>query len=730
MDFCSRWNLPLWLCQLDIFKLSIEEWLSFLLGTLIIVFFAIDHYKIPTYAKTTIGEFIELAPESLTSAKRYRKGLWIYVSLMLGLYLAFCFFWSKGLNTFLNISGINDPSGDKFSGNQLWPIAAATAVTFIGASGDKNILGRIETALRSIAHQSAYIPDAVVSLSSALNGSFAITVEMAQQVGESSPAVLTQVAECQDGWIQTWIRAKYLFSRLEQLRHEPEFQQLLNHPENVRSFDFLDEERKTLTERVAQRLKAKQGDPDEPLRKKIENFRSAVSVFLASLLWQGCGSEISIQRKLTRLKLLVESTDHFSWNFTVRVLASLAAAAALAYVVWGLFDWEWKEYLTEYSWHLTNAVLVFFMTALFTIKRRERRLSNGTKERAFDAALGSAICCGLPIGIVAAVITFALHGQGLTMFWIMLLTGLCLAVLSSLLFEFVMRLAAQSPPTRGALRRLSGAMPAARADFYSWLSRSVLIAASAAFVMIFVMFWLEQAVISKRLPKEALESAETYLTKLVESYSSKPEDDRNRVDDRFRNVSFDTLLGKVRNAKSSIDKGDVTAAIGDIEGACKAINQKFGEDALLKSCGPNAEVTKPLGDGAWLDLFRDAMLRVDAAVIRLDRFKSYATPVQAMEADWPRALAVSVLWAFLAAVFAASILLYRRSVLWGAINIETLKDCTPSLATTPEWLRTPIDELEDLTPLEAMRYQDLRASLSDQLRANKRRPATDLPVAA
>ena len=156
MDFCSRWNWLLWLCQLDIFKLSSEEWLSFLLGTLIIVFFAIDHYKIPTYAKTTIGEFIELAPESLTSAKRYRKGLWIYVALMLGLYLAFCFFWSKGLNTFLNISGINDPSGDKFSGNQLWPIAAATAVTFIGASGDKNILGRIETALRSIAHQSAY----------------------------------------------------------------------------------------------------------------------------------------------------------------------------------------------------------------------------------------------------------------------------------------------------------------------------------------------------------------------------------------------------------------------------------------------------------------------------------------------------------------------------------------------------------------------------------------------
>jgi hypothetical protein len=725
MDLCSRW---LWLCQLGIWDLSNEERLSFVLGTLIIIFFALDHYKIPTYAKTTIGDFIELAPESLTSSKRYRKGLLIYISLMLGLYLAFCFFWSKGLSTFLNMSGIKDSSADKFNVNQLWPIAAATAVTLIGAAGDKNILGRIETAMRSIAHQSAYIPDAVVSLSSALNSSFPITVEMAQQVGETSPAVLAQVADCQDGWIQTWIRAKYLFSRLEQLRHEPEFQQLLSRPENVRSLDFLDEERKTLADRVAQRLKAKQGDPDEPLRKKIESFRSAVSVFLASLLWQGCGSEASIQRKLVELKLLIEPTDHFSWNFTVRVLALLAAAAALAYIVWSLFDWE--GYLTDQSWQLTNATLVFSMTALFTIRRRERRLGNGMKESAFDAALGSAFFCGLPIGTVAAVVTFALHEKSLTMFWVILSTALCLAVLSNLLFEFVMRSAAQSPPTRGALRRLSVAMPSTGADLYFWLGRSVLTASSAAFTVAFVLFWVEQAAISKRLPKEALAEAETYLEDVVDGYSSKPKDERNRVEDQFREVKFDALLGKVSNARSGIDKSRMMAGIDEIKSACKTINEKLGKAALLDTCGPNGEVTKPLGDGVWLEHFRDAMLRVDVAVTKLDRFKSYETPTNAMKADWRRALAVSGLWAFLAAVFAAAVLLYRRSVLWGAINVEALKDCTPNLATAPEWLRTPIDELDNLTPLEAMRYQDLRAALSDYLRAGKQRPAMDLAAAA
>jgi hypothetical protein len=225
-----------------------------------------------------------------------------------------------------------------------------------------------------------------------------------------------------------------------------------------------------------------------------------------------------------------------------------------------------------------------------------------------------------------------------------------------------------------------------------------------------------------------LDAAEASLTKLVNN-SSNSGADRIRVDDRFLNVSFDALLGKVRNAKNNISRSNVAAAIEDIESACKVINQKFGEEVLVKSCGPNGEVTKLLGDGAWLELFRDAMLRVNVAVTKLDRFKNYSTPVNAMESDWPRALAVSVLWAFLAAVFAAAVLLYRRSVLWDQINDETLKDCTPNLATAPEWLRTPIDKLEGLTPLEAMRYQDLRASLSDYIR-DKPRGAPDLPAAA
>jgi hypothetical protein len=744
---CPQWLS--WACQY-LPDLKSEEWLSFILGTLIVGFFAKDHYKIPTYAKTTIGEFIELAPESLTSAKRYNKGLYMYIALMFGLYLFFCFFWSKGLSAFLEIYGIK-------LGNQLWPIAAATAVTLIGVMGDKNLFGRIETALRSIAHESAYIPDAVISLSSALNGNFTITTQMAQQLGEANPAVLAQIAESQNGSIQTWLRAKFLFSRLELLRDDLEFQQLLNRPEDVRAFNFLNEERQNLADRVAQRLGENHVDLDDPLRKKVENFRSAVSVFLASLLWQGCGTELRIERKLTRLELLIRPADrNFLWNFMVRVLASLAVAATVTHVVLFFVNWQWQVTLGEDFWYLTIAVLIFFMTALFATKRREARFIAGNTDKALDPTL-TALYCGLPIGFVAAIMTFAWHQafawhqDGLERFLMMLATGLCLAMLIAFLFEIVMRWAAQTPPTPGALRRLSGSMLSAPQDFRRMLGRAVLLCAAASFVMVFVLSWIGEAVIARGAPKASLDSARSYLTPLAtgysvnfeedpKSYGAKLEDDRKQLEENFRVVSFKALLRKVNDAPAKIDRIDVDKATvarttADILRECDDINlslsSKLSDKILLSSCELNSEFTKELGEGKRLENFRNAMNRVAAAVKSLQQIPNYATPLTALGTVLPRALAGAGLWAILAAVFAASILLYRRSVLWDTINSKTLNEYTCDLATAPVlWLRTPIDELDNLTPLELIRYQDRRAALSDYLRASKQQSPLQSGIAS
>jgi hypothetical protein len=734
MELCPQWLSSL--CQSDALKLTNEEWLSFILGTLIVVFFAIDHYKIPTYAKTTIGDFIELAPESLTSAKRYRKGLYIYILLMCCLYLFFCFFWSKGLSAFLEKSEI------KFGSDQLWPIAAATAVTLLGAMGDKNLFGRIETAARSVAHESAYIPYAVTSLSRALNGSFAISIQMAQQVGETSPALLAQITESQDGSIQTWIRSKYLYSRLELLRNDAEFQQLLNRPEHVRAFNFLNEERQNLADRVAQRLGEKHADLDEPLRKKVENFRSAVSVFLASLLWQGCGTDFSIQRKLTRLELLIAPADrNFLWNFIVRVMASLGAAAVLTFLALYLINGQSKEYLADDDfWHLTIAVLIFLMTALFATKRREARFIAGNTDNAFDAALASAFFCGLPIGFVAAITTFVLHQGGLTRFWVMLATGLFLAMLTAFLFEIVMRWAAQTPPTRGVLRRLSGSMLSSGQDLHWMLGRAVLLYAAASFVVVFVLFWVGEAVIAKRAPMEFLGAAERYLTRLTSTkgYSPKSEEDlspisendQNRFEKSLQGVSFSALLWKVKEAQAKVDNNKVDDIVIECDNINRLLKLQLDDNVLLNSCRLNGVFTRVLDKEELSANFRNAMLQLAEAFVSLEQFQHHAIPMSALEADWRRALAVAILWAFLSAVFAASILLFRRSVLWDTINTKTLNEYSSDFAAAPvSWLRTPIDELNNLTPLELIRYQDLRAALSDYLRASKPQPPAQLSAA-
>ena len=736
MRFCPQ-ELS-WLCE-QMPSLNGEGWFAFILGSLIVVFFAVDHYKIPTYAKTTIGDFIELAPESLTSAKRYRKGLYIYVALMFGLYLAFCFFWSKGLSAFLAASGFKGTDANRFDSGQLWPLAAATVVTLVGALGDKNVFGRIEASLRSIAHESAYIPGAVLHLSNALNESFPINAETAREVGDTDPALLAQIAESQDGFIQTWIRAKYLFSRLELLRDDPEFQQLLSRPENVRAFDFLDEERQNLADRIAQQGAGKNADLDKPFRKKVESFRSAVSVFLASLLWQGCGNEVCIQRTLTRVKLLIKPGEqYFSWYFVGRLLASLTLATIVACIAWFFFDLQWKVSLTDDSWQLLLAYLIFAMVALFATKRREDRLAAGMTDDTFDAALASALWCGLPIGFAAAVTTFAWRQVGLTEFWIMILTALFLAVLVAALFEITMRWAAQSPPTLAASRRLFGQTLVRTPDLRWALGKAVLLNAGLAFIVVFILFWGGEATITMLAPKEDLKAGKANVTKVISSISNIPpsaEGTQNPVAEGFRAVN--TLLPKMEHALVRIteSKVDDASAMENIERECNALNQELSSKLnrgtiLLPSCKLHEAVTRELGEDGWLDDFREAMIAVAKAAASLKRRHEF-TPIGTIRAGWQRALASATLWALLTAVFTASVLLYRRSVLWGTIDPKLVDELAPDLPMPPElWLRTPMDELNNLTPLEAIRYPHLRASLSDHLRARKPPLHPELKTAA
>jgi hypothetical protein len=189
------------------------------------------------------------------------------------------------------------------------------------------------------------------------------------------------------------------------------------------------------------------------------------------------------------------------------------------------------------------------------------------------------------------------------------------------------------------------------------------------------------------------------------------------------------LLWAVKDAQKKIasDKvPQVEAAMEGITSACDNVNRviksKFFDNKnklFGERCTLNGDFTKELGESEWADSVRNAAVQVQLLVSNLERLSHYIKPMGAIAFDWPRALFVCVLWACIAAVFAASILLYRRAVLWDGVDRKSLGEYAIDLPEPEEWLRTPVFELNNMTPLEALRYHDLRATLFDQLKLHK-----------
>ena len=75
-----------------------------------------------------------------------------------------------------------------------------------------------------------------------------------------------------------------------------------------------------------------------------------------------------------------------------------------------------------------------------------------------------------------------------------------------------------------------------------------------------------------------------------------------------------------------------------------------------------------------------------------------------------------LIWASMAAVFAISVLFYRRHMLWDSLGSKKLPDFVPQNQEQREaWLRRPIFEIGRLSPLEALRYPSFRARLADYM---------------
>jgi hypothetical protein len=692
-----------------------QEIASFLFGVLVVVVFSIDHYKVPTYAKTTIGEFIELAPESLTSHSRYMKGLGIYIALMLGFYAVLLTIGPTALSPILSfLSGKSDGGMD----STVWPLAATSIITLIGSGNDK-YLGRLEGWLRSIAHEAAYIPSAVTNLSSALDGSFPLTEDELRAAGELTPETRTLIQESQEGSRQNWIRAKFLYSRLEQLRdRDDQFRQLMKQPENERAFNFVTDQRDALTTEV------NRDDRDETVIRKIDAFKNALAVFLASILWRGSDTESAVRAKLSGLKLNVNTPGPQSLaTFMFHLCVFLGGTALVFKFALQIRKMQFHDASVNLQWHLTLAFLVSLLTAFFVTRWREKQLAAGEWKYKSDAVLRCAVLCTIAIGVVASLITFAWHQGGTGVFYAMLMVGFGMAFPSALLFQLLMRWAASSPPTDEAVaaRVAYDAKPSAL--FKMAVYAGALYAIIAFIAVLGPFYWLSEYVIVAVTPQQIVETANDSIRNIRAAYGTANSDDKWFTDFASQ-AAIRSLENKLKDAKLDLSLNNFRAGtMPSILAACDALgNLGSGKHLFKPGCelGDDLRDIEPKG-GVHPNIYA-LQGQISALKPQFEAFQNYDLMTD-MKSDWRNALVASLIWAVMAAVFAISVLLYRRQVLWEGLTLKKLPDFVPEKQQEREaWLRQPLFDIGKLSPLEALRYPAFRARLADHMNVQAAQP--------
>ncbi|MFB9265849.1 hypothetical protein ACFFWD_22285 [Bradyrhizobium erythrophlei] len=709
-----------WTQYLPIQQITGAQIASFLFGVLVVVVFSIDHYKVPTYAKTTIGEFIELAPESLTSHSRYMKGLTIYVSLMLGFYGILLAIGPAAIAPILSYFSINTGSVGTMD-NSAWPLAATSIITLMGSRDDNKYLGRMEGWLRSIAHEAAYIPYAVTNLAVALDGSFPLNEEELRAAGEFSPATLAMVQDSQEGSRQNWIRAKYLYSRLEQLRDkDDQFKLLMRQPENERAFSFVRDQRDALAKELDR------GDPDEATSRKIDAFKNALAVFLASILWRGCDNETAVNAKLSGLRLNANAPAPRSpATFMFHLIFFLGGTLLVFLAALKIRQMQFHDASVEQKWHLTLAFLVFLLTAFFVTRSREKQLASGDWKYSTDVILRCSVLATVAIAVVASLVTFAVHQGGSGRFYAMLLVAFGIALPSTLVFQLLMSWAATSTPTKEAVAARIGY----QANSPQLVRTSAFaggIYAAVVLVALLVLYWPADYTVVTSTPQQVTDAAINSLSNIKTALLANKEDDQ-WFGNSVSKAAIRNLDKSLQDAKAELVSGNYKPeTIATILRQCDEMGDLGGGRRLFR---PGCELDDYLQSipykGDVLPNLYNLQGQISYLKPRFEALQNYTSLGMMLQHGWRNALLVGLMWATMAAVFAVSVLLYRRQELWEGIALKKLPDFVPKGQQEREaWLRTPLYDMAKLSPLEALRYPTLRARLADLMNAQQPTQAT------
>jgi hypothetical protein len=423
----------------DILQLSdFRSLTTYCLGLLIIVMYAKDKFNMPTYDGETVGPFAQLPPQFLTIDSRYQWGRTVYVLLLAALYTAISIIGPTIFN--FDQSNANQTKLSLVASAQTWQVAAATFLISTGAARDDSLLGRIELFIRQYAHKVAYIPGAVSDLGFSLRnlkvGTWLLNdpsideAKLAERrasltalIGEESIRKFERNPELEDE-TTAFLRANILFLTLNQIFNKspgisnPRLDHLTDLQENRDAFERLKNTQRKLLTQIGN--PDKQEGPDH-LYADIQRFAREISLTIAVLLSRTARNGNDLAHRLDELGFpsayVNNNSDHVGYVFLVNAFILFGAIFSGFFLFAPMLsktigvDWT-NRYLLLGLLTILTGLLVYIVTFRVLDYSRDKLLD----AQAWKESLESYSTIALSSSVLSSVICIVLATLILTLF--------------------------------------------------------------------------------------------------------------------------------------------------------------------------------------------------------------------------------------------------------------------------------------------------------------------------
>jgi hypothetical protein len=747
---------------------------TFALGLLTIVLFAKDKFNVPTHDKILMGPFAQLPPQSLTIDSRYKWGLFVYLSLLIGLYIAITIIgiMTAGSFDFMGLiqgSGINSSSAltqtqlenAKPANSEIWPMIAATFIISTGTAGD-SILGRIELYVRQYAHKSAYIPSAVSELAFnlrnvALDPWLVSNREMKTGEFEQRKAALSELTGSvatqefaksldREGEVAAWMRANVLFYSLQQIFndniHNVRLDNLADADDYKSAFEQFQSSHAELLARFSDATKS-----SDQFHREVQKFSRETSFTMATLLLQAARNTSELNAMLTNLGFQAldtrDQSDHF--GYVSSVILSIIAGAVLSAIIFlvpslfKLMNWTDPE-LQQGAVAIISGLVLYLVMFRVLDYSRDKFMDTQNWSESFGGYMKTTLSCSIfttAISVVLLVLILTICNwvkyvaYSLTAFFWLVAFQEMLAAIGTMFGLLHLRQAARLPRSR--LELLVGSV----------FGVALLHACVAAILVCFIdkLLFVQTTANNNHVIYEQIRKDFTALNSSPQLLSVYPLADRNQIAVQLTN--FKTLWDG-----DKYEDPQIKSQLVDLSVICKTLNKQ-----------PASKLLKASGSAGGLDVDADVLFQkadVCMSVIPVDdrglksqqgddqsvTFSRLVSSVgllygniQASGVGQESKKANYLAWMFptcvtflLAYAFGVGLRFSRSHWLRSEIDREDgqgvklreliAKQYNNSL-DFEKCLIFPIAVLGYVTPLEALRYEDLRIKLFGKIQGDQ-----------